>query len=91
MLANFVLWELFEGEYYPAGKSLNQSCCFPYGLLCSNTGNMEELWRRMYNLPTDLIKYEKLSPQGICDQISVFQAKLFSRTTSKTEVNINFT
>lgn len=70
------------GVRYPAGKGLNQSCWFPYCFHCLNTGNREELRGRVSNLPTQLTKYEKLSPQGICEQTAVLQAKLFSGITS---------
>lgn len=81
-LARFAQQQLFVGVHYPAGKGLNRSCWFPYCFHCFNTDNREELWGRVSDLPTEITKHEKLSPQGLCEQIVVLQAKLFSRTTS---------
>lgn len=80
VLARVTPQELFVGVLYPAEKGLDWSCWFPYCLHCLNTGDKEELWGRVLNLPTELTEYEKLSPRDLCEQVVVIQANLFSRT-----------
>lgn len=84
----FAQQELFVGIYYPAGKALNRSFWFPYSFHCLNTGNGEGLWGRVSHLPRELTKYEKLSPQGICEQIA--SGKVVFQDNFRTAVNFNF-